>query len=81
VFRFEDVFSAESRYQALDELIAFLSEVPGLRPSARSARGSLERPIHQSSHEFPAWRDWSPAWQRHFETLCRPLMEKLGYSI
>jgi hypothetical protein len=82
VFRFEDVFSAESRYRSLEELIAFLSEAPGARPRfMQSPRGWLERPIHQSSHQFPEWRSWPQEWQRHFETLCGPLMEQLGYRI
>jgi hypothetical protein len=82
VFPFEAVFATRAGYEALDELIEFLTAMPGLdRRLVGSPRGWLERPIHQSSHEFPAYGSWSRSQKRHFEKLCGPLMEKLGYDV
>jgi len=82
VFQFEQLFSSETKYEALDELVQHLTSLPGVdRRSLRATRGWLERPSHRSVDDFPSWRYWNTGQKRHFDGLCAPLMDKLGYTL
>lgn len=82
VVQFEKIFSGVERYQTLNELVSFVSTQPGIDPTyIGNTEGWLERKIHQSADGFPGWEDWTKEQKRHFELLCGPLMEKLGYLI
>jgi hypothetical protein len=82
LFQFEKIFLGKERYQVLKELVTFAVSQPGI-DSERigSTDGWLERKIHQSTEGFPAWENWTSDQKSHFEGLCGPLMEKLGYEI
>jgi hypothetical protein len=82
VFRFEDIFKSENRYQHLAELVDFTTDMPGVDPvPAEALDGWLDRKIHKSSGDFPAWPEWSTQQKQQFTEICGPLMEELGYAI
>lgn len=82
VFRFEDIFKSGRRYDHLAELVHFVTDLPGVEPVPSEAlEGWLDRGIHGSSGDFPAWDDWSIEQQETFLAMCGPLMEKLGYRL
>lgn len=82
LFRFEDIFLADKRYQVLTELITFATSFPGLHPLAPGALdGRLETISHQSQGHFPRWSAWSAAQRDQFLALCGPLMAELGYEL
>ena len=82
VFRFEDIFSGEGRYQTLDELVAFSASQPGIDlKRLDDTKGWLEHRIHQGPDGFPVWRNWTRDQKQQFERHCGTLMNKLGYEI
>ena len=82
VFRFEDIFKSENRYQHLAELVNFATDMPGVHPVPSEALdGWLDRRIHRSSGGFPAWPDWPPEQKQRFTEICGSLMEALGYNL
>lgn len=82
VFRFEDIFKSENRYQHLAELVNFATDMPGVDPvPAEALDGWLDRRIHKSSGDFPAWSEWSTQQKQQFIEICGPLMEELGYEL
>ncbi|MFW6116706.1 MAG: hypothetical protein ACOC6F_03170 [bacterium] len=82
VFRFEDVFKSESRYQHLAELVDFATDMPGVEPvPPRALEGWLDRKIHESSGKFPAWPEWPSQHRGKFLEICGELMETLHYEL
>lgn len=81
-FHFEDVFAADDRYEHLAELVSFATNMPGIEPvPSRALEGWLDRRMHGSSGDFPAWPDWSSQHRAQFSSICGPLMEELGYEV
>ena len=82
VFQFEEIFSRERKYQTLNNLVAFTTSQEGIDPTRiGSTAGWLDRRSHQGPQDFPAWEAWTHKQKHHFERLCGPLMEKLGYRL
>lgn len=82
IYRFEDIFLKEKKYEVLEDLVNFATSLPGLdQDDLGSTAGWLERKIHQSSDGFPAWENWTREQRKIFEQTCGSLMEKLGYKI
>jgi hypothetical protein len=82
VFRFEEIFKANGRHQHLTELVSFATDMPGVGPvPPRALDGWLDRKIHGSSGDFPAWPEWSSEHRGQFSEICRPLMEALDYEL
>ena len=82
VFFFEKIFSGEERYEVLEDLVTFATSLSGAHSiPPHSLEGWLEKRTHQSPAGFPAWEAWSEGQKRHFERLCGPLMEQLGYRL
>jgi hypothetical protein len=82
LFRFEDIFRAEGRYQNLTEMVQFLTTLPGHGVlSVSPLDGWLDREVHKSSGSFPMWPDWSEAQRDTFRQICGPLAERLGYGL
>jgi hypothetical protein len=81
-FRFEDIFKSRDRYQHLATLVDFATDLPGIEPvPSQALDGWLDRKIHGSSGEFPAWPNWSAQQKEQFIQICGPLMESLDYDI
>jgi hypothetical protein len=82
VFRFEDIFEDENRYQNLEDMLRFLTKSPeGQSPRVESLDGCLARRIHKSPDRFPAWPDWSPQHKERFAEICGSLMDALDYQL
>jgi hypothetical protein len=82
VFRFEDIFQSDDRYDHLADLVGFTTDIPGVEPIPPEAlEGWLDRRIHKSIGDFPAWTEWSPEQKRQFTEICGSLMEALGYKL
>jgi hypothetical protein len=82
LFQFEKIFSGDSRYQTLNELVEFTTSQPGMdKTHLGSTRGWLERKIHQSSEGFPEWGEWTKNQKNQFEQICGRLMDNLGYKL
>lgn len=82
IFRFEEIFSKEGEYQVLNDLVTFAISLPGIDPRRiGKTDGWLDRKVHESSNEFPAWEKWTTDQKRQFEQICGPLMEELGYAL
>jgi hypothetical protein len=82
VFRFESIFKSKDRYRHLQDMVHFVTTLPGIEPiGPDSLAGWLDRKIHESHNYFPAWEEWSEEQKQIFETLCSTLMEKLGYGL
>jgi hypothetical protein len=81
VFRFESIFTGLDKYQALEEVVAFAVDLPGIdRRQIGSTEGWLERKINESSNTFPAWQAWTEEQRCQFKEICGPLMQRLGYE-
>jgi hypothetical protein len=82
VFLFEDIFKSKNRYQNLTELVDFVTDMPGVDPvPTKGLDGWVDRKIHKSSKDFPAWPEWSVQQKQQFVEICGPLMEELGYEL
>ncbi len=82
LFRFEQVFSGPQRYESLNELVHFATDLHGLDASSiGQTDGWLERKIHGSSGKSPAPEAWTATQKRQFAEICGPLMERLGYDL
>jgi len=81
IFHFEKIFSKKGEYQVLNDLLTFATSLPGIDPEhIGKTDGWLDRKIHESPNEFPAWEKWPTDQKRQFEQICGPLMEELGYA-
>jgi hypothetical protein len=80
IYKFENIFVDENKYQNLDDLVSFAVSLPGITGRSGSINGWLEQKIHQSSSQFPGWEQWTKDRKRRFEEICGPQMEKLGYQ-
>lgn len=78
--KFEDIFTADDRYQNLTDMINFLKSInsPGLS-NAGSVEGWLDKRIHGSKERFPKWVNWSTEQSDYFQKVCGPLMHRLKY--
>jgi hypothetical protein len=82
VFKFENIFSGNEKYSHLKDVIELAAALPGLEHvKLRGTEGWLEKKINQSSNDTQAWQNWTPEEQRQFESICAPLMERLGYKV
>jgi len=80
VFRFEDIFESENRYQHLEDLVQYVTTIPGVEPIAsRSLDGWLDRRVQKSGDHFPSWSEWTSEQKEQFRGICGSLMEQLGY--
>jgi hypothetical protein len=80
LFRFEDLFKGDERYQYLATLVEFATERLGVERAAITPEGGwLERRVHESEKHFPAWSDWTPKQRERFREICGPVMDELGY--
>jgi hypothetical protein len=81
VFRFEELFESEDRYEQLAGLVEFATTFPcGALDAMGPLDGWLDRRINASSAGFPAWEAWSAEQKRQFGAICGELMGKLGYE-
>jgi hypothetical protein len=81
LFRFEDIFASEERYQRLADLVQFATAFPDVgRVATGSPEGWLDRRLNVSVGPFPSWEGWSPEQKEWFEVVCGPLMSRLGYE-
>jgi hypothetical protein len=82
IFRFEDIFLSHNRYQHLEDLVNFSTTIPGTAPiNVGTIEGWLDKRIHKSTGDFPAWKEWSNEHKKQFKTICGPLMDMLGYEL
>ena len=82
IFYFEKIFSGKGRYSYLNELVEFAVALPTIRINKLGKTdGWLEKRIHMSSGNFPAWDNWTKEQKSQFERICGPVMEKLDYKI
>jgi hypothetical protein len=81
VYKFENIFRGNARYDTLDDLVSFVTALPGIDPSGvKSTSGWLEQKIHQSANKFPGWDGWTESQKKFFELTCGPVMDRLGYT-
>jgi hypothetical protein len=82
LFRFEDIFQSEYRYQHLTDLVQFVTTFPNAEPiSTGPLDGWLDRQIYKSVGRFPPKKEWSAKHKQQFRTICGTLMEDLGYEL
>ncbi len=78
--KFEDVFTGDQKYQKLDELVKFATDMPALENiKMGTTQGWLEKKINQSDNNAGSWKGWTSEEKKQFETICGPLMAKIGY--
>lgn len=82
LWRFEDVFASENRYEHLADLVEFATAMPdGTRLDHGGIDGLLEKRIHASQpNKLQGWRDWTPEMCRQFHEIGSGLMGELGYG-
>jgi len=81
IFYFEELFSKKRGYQALQDLVTFATSLPSIeRERLGKTDGWLDIKIHESSSEFPSWKNWTKEQTEQFWQICNPLMEKMGYA-
>jgi hypothetical protein len=81
MFRFEQIFKGSDKYRHFNELVGFATSLPNIdRSRVGSTDGWLERRVHQSTTQFPAWERWTPVQKAQFANICGPLMDRLGYA-
>lgn len=80
LFRFEDLFTSEERYDHLSEFVSFLTEVHD-SGGVYELGDWLEKKVHESKKMFPDWTKWSSEEKRIFCEHCEATMHKLSYEI
>ncbi len=80
LFRFEDLFSSEDKYDRLAELMSFLLAVHD-GETIPNLHGKLEVKVQESANRFPNWLEWSSREKNLFIEHCGELMTKLSYDI
>jgi hypothetical protein len=81
MYKFESIFVDEDRYEVLNDLVSFVTDLPGITPGdLKQTTGWLDQKIHQSSSKFPGWDQWTTEQRHQFEEICGPMMKKLGYK-
>lgn len=82
MWRFEDVFLGDGRYETLEELVGFATRFPdGERFEYDSLDGVLEKEVNASEPgALPPWREWSADRVRAVREICGELMDELGYG-
>ena len=82
MWRFEDVFLGDRRYEVLEDLVDFATRFPdGTRFDHGSLEGVLERKVNESKRDILSpWREWSAERVRDFRKMCGGLMDELGYG-
>ena len=80
MFYFEQIFSDESGYRVLNDLVTFATLLPSInKERLGKTDGWLDHKIHGSSNEYTGWENWTLEQKIQFEQICGPLMKKLGY--
>ena len=82
IFRFEDIFKSNNRYENLKKMVNFVTDMPGVGSADfRQLDGWLDYQIHKSGGKFPAWSGWTSQQKQQFTDICGSLMDELGYEI
>jgi hypothetical protein len=82
VYKYEDVFLSENKYEKLRELLMFATSFDDQRISLRSIDGVLEKRLNtRRSRKFPEWQNWSQEQRDQFTRICGPTMQECGYSL
>lgn len=81
MFRYEDLFLAESRLDHFRDMLEFMTLFPGRRFSYRLDAAILERQSNASKKgRFPDWRAWDKHRARYMHDMCGPLMAEFDYG-
>lgn len=80
LFRFEDIFKDREREAHLTEVVAYLTDLPGVQVRESSLSDWLNKPAHRSEQKFPPWSEWSTEYKEQFQIICGPLMDRLDYN-
>lgn len=82
VFRFEDLFEAETRMETFRNLLEFVTCFPnGLRAQWVLPQELLSQRVHSTKEgKFPPWTGWSSAIVKQLDRYCRPVMERFHYG-
>lgn len=79
IFRFEDMFAAESR--KMDAFVEFITSHSG-RHYRVTNRDILNRPpVNASANAGRSWQSWSPAEARIVDEICGSIMPLYGYGM
>lgn len=81
MWKFEDVFLGENRYECLRDLVDFASHFPdGTTVESASLEGTLQTRRNVSRGGPDHWTEWSPGWVAQFQRICGDFMSRLGYG-
>ncbi len=82
LFRFEDIFESENRYEYLKDLVEFVTTFQdGTKLEYKSLDGWLDKKVHSNGGGFPSCENWTKEQKDIFRRMCGPLMKELGYEV
>ena len=80
VFKFEDLFYHQNRYDNLDRLINFAVDFNGKKFNYTVPSGVLEKKVHENtSTSFPSYEYWDSNLKEQFWAICKEIRHELGY--
>jgi hypothetical protein len=82
IIHYEDLFTSQDKDKHFSNMLRFVTNFPsGYQADWKYQPTLLQKKVHSSSQgSFPAWQDWEPALSCKLESICQPLMSRLGYG-
>ena len=81
MYRYEDLFLAPDRSQAVTEMLRFLTRFPDRQFRYELKPEILSTPSRASRHKvFPDWPQWSRSQARSLQEICGTLMQNFAYG-
>lgn len=80
IFKFEELFHSENRYEQLKELLEFITSFNTRQFKYYIPEDILEKRIHQNiSYVFPPYNFWTKEQKNQYLEICQNIAKKLNY--
>ena len=81
IFKFEDIFRSEKKYENLAKLLSFISEFPEKKFSYRVPEAVLEKKVNINiSYEFSGDENWDAKMSNDLKNICSSTALKFNYE-
>jgi hypothetical protein len=81
IFKFEDLFRFEEKYENLAKLLTFICEFPGRKFSYRIPEAVLEKKVNINiSYEFSGKKNWDAKMNDYLNRICSSTALKFNYE-
>jgi hypothetical protein len=82
IFKFEDLFRSEKKYENLEKLLSFITQFPGKKFNFRIPEDIFFKKINKNiSCEFAKWETWDEKMTDEITEICGKTAAKFNYSL